>query len=52
MLYGRHTKQDVKRIPKSNLNYIKSLPQLLLLIWEHCKSPPLYELEIFNEFQI
>lgn len=52
MLYGRHTKQDVKGIPKSNLNYIKSLPQLLLLIWGHCKSPPLYELEIFNEFQI
>lgn len=49
MLYERRTRQDVLLIPKSNFNYIKSLPQLLLLIWGHCKSPPLYELEILNE---
>lgn len=42
---------DVMGFSKHNLNYIKSLPQLLLLIWGHCKSL-LYEFEIFNEFQI
>lgn len=51
-MYERHTRQDVMGIPKRGLNYIKSLHQLLPLIWGHCKPPPLYELEIFNEFQI